>query len=116
MSEAGVIAALFAGLAIYKASGSAALSGADNQTLGERVGYYVAPPAGFVTTLAAAYWAAHGIDSGGIATGFLVGVISVAITLPFFLSAKREHRVMYGIAFLLRFVAGAIGGVLGQPG
>jgi hypothetical protein len=32
--------------------------------------------------------------------------------LPFFFSAKPEHRLMYGIAFALRLAAGGLGGLL----
>jgi hypothetical protein len=87
---------------------------ADTQTLGERVGYYVAPTAGFVTTLAMAFWAVRGVQSSAITTGVLVGVLSVAITLPFFFAAKPEHRLMYGVAFALRIAAGYVGALLAR--
>ena len=62
----------------------------------------------------AALWAARGLDSNLIANGLMVGVISVGISLPFFFTAKPEHRLMYGVAFALRFAAGYVGGVLAR--
>jgi len=41
-----------------------------------------------------------------------VGLLSVAITLPFLLSARREHCLMYGVAFALRLGAACLAGVL----
>jgi hypothetical protein len=114
LSEAGVIVALLTALVIYSRVIAPGASNVDRQTLGERVGYYVAPAAGFVTTLAAARWAARDLPSGAVTSGLLVGVISVALTLPFALSAKPEHRLMYGIAFALRLLAGCLGGYWAQ--
>ena len=113
-SEAGVVAALLLVIAVYKIMISPGLSDDEYRGLGERVGYYVAPAAGFVTTLVMAWWAVRGVQSSGIATGVLVGVISVAITMPFFLTAKPEHRLMYGVAFALRIAAGYLGAVVAR--
>ena len=115
LSEVGVVVALLAAIAVYRTWISPGLSGDEYQTLGERVGYYVAPTAGFVTTLAMALWAVRGIQSGAIPSGLLVGAISVAITLPFFFTARSEHRLMYGVAFALRLAAGFLGGLLARP-
>lgn len=114
LSEVGVVAVLLAAIAVYKIMISPGLSDDEYRGLGERVGYYVAPTAGFVTTLAMAFWAVRGVQSSGIASGVLVGVISVAITAPFFLTAKPEHRLMYGVAFALRIAAGCLGAVLAR--
>lgn len=110
LSEAGVIAALLIGIAVYSRIVAPGVPGADKQTLGERVGYYVAPTAGFLTTLAAAFWAARDLQSGATTTGILVGAISVGLTLPFAVTAKPQHRFMYGVAFALRLLAGYLGG------
>jgi hypothetical protein len=59
-----------------------------------------------------AIWATRGMASGAVLNGVLVGIVSVAISLPFFFSAKPEHRLMYGIAFALRLAAGGLGGLL----
>src|SRR5262245_45488974 len=85
---------------------------ADGRVLGETVGYYVAPPAGFVTTGLAAFWAVRGMATGVIENAVAVGVVSVAITIPFFLGAKPEHRPMYGIAFALRLLAAGVAGLV----
>jgi hypothetical protein len=114
LSEVGVVAVLLAAIAVYKLMISPGRSDAEYGNLGERIGYYVAPTAGFVTTLALAFWAVRGVQSSGIASGILVGVISVAITTPFFLTAKPEHRLMYGVAFGLRIAAGYLGAVLAR--
>ncbi|HET7133049.1 MAG TPA: hypothetical protein VFJ95_12415, partial [Gammaproteobacteria bacterium] len=86
LSEAGVIGALLLGIAVYKrmsiAPGDAAV---EPRALGERVGYYVAPPAGAVTTALAAFWAVRGLETGVIVNALGVGVVSVALTIPFFL-------------------------------
>ena len=108
-SEVGVIVVLLASIAIYKAR-KPGLPPEQTQTLGERLGYYVAPPAGFVTTGLAALWAVSGVEANAVAHGVLVGAVSVAITSPFFFQAKREHRAMYLIAFALRLAAGYLAG------
>ena len=114
LSEVGVVAVLLVATAVYKIMISPGLSDDEYRGLGERVGYYVAPIAGFVTTLAMAYWAVRGVQSSSNASGVLVGVISVAITTPFLLTAKPEHRLMYGVAFALRIAAGYLGAVLAR--
>jgi hypothetical protein len=111
LSEVGVVAALLIGIALYKKM-SAHAAEASSQSLGERIGYYVAPPAGFVTTGLAAFWAVHVLETAVIATALTVGALSVAITIPFFLGAKPEHRLMYGIAFALRLLAAYLAAVL----
>jgi hypothetical protein len=108
-SEAGVILVLLASIAIYK---KLIAPEAETKRLGERIGYYVAPTAGFVTTGLAALWAVHGLEAGVVANAVAVGAVSVALTLPFLLGARAEHRLMYGVAFVLRLVAAYLAGVL----
>jgi len=115
LSEVGVIVVLLASIAIYKQFVAAAMSEARSGTLGERVGYYVAPTAGFVTTGLAALWAVRGLETGVIANAVAVGIVSVAVTFPFLLSAKPEHRLMYGVAFALRLIAAYLAGVISRP-
>ena len=117
LSEVGVIVVLLASIAIYKkrSAGATAEPEAGSPSLGERIGYYVAPTAGFVTTGLAALWAVHGLDTGIIANAVAVGLVSVALTSPFLLSARREHRLMYAVAFALRLGAAYLAGVL-SPG
>jgi len=114
LSEVGVIAILLISLTLYTRLIATEISDTDRQTLGERVGYYVAPTAGFFTTMAAALWAARGLTADFSVNGLMVGVISVAISAPFFFTAKPEHRVMYSVAFALRVTAGYIGGALAR--
>jgi hypothetical protein len=111
-SEVGVIATLLVGIAIYRWLNAPAPAPVDNQRIGERLGYYIAPAAGFLTTFLTALWATQGLASGVILTGLFVGVISVAIALPFLFSARPEHRLMYGVAFALRLIAGCLAGVV----
>jgi hypothetical protein len=111
LSEVGVIVVLLLSIAIYKRLVAGATAQEGSASLGERIGYYVAPAAGFVTTGLAALWAVRGLESGIVANALAVGIVSVAISLPFLLSAKREHRLMYGVAFALRLVAAYLAGV-----
>jgi hypothetical protein len=111
LSEVGVIVALLVGIAIYKKSKSPG-SAADSRAIGERVGYFVAAPAGFISTGLMALWAVHGLQASILANALAVGVLSVAITIPFFLGAKPEHRAMYGIAFGLRLLAAWLAGFI----
>jgi hypothetical protein len=114
LSEAGVIVVLLASIAIYKRFSAVATAEPDagSPSLGERIGYYVAPAAGFVTTGLATLWAVHGLDTGVIANAVAVGVVSVLITSPFLLSARPEHRPMYCVAFALRLAAAYLAGVV----
>lgn len=112
LSEVGVILVLLASIAIYRKLIAPGAPEPQTQSLGERIGYYVAPTAGFVTTGAAALWAVRGLDVAVIANAVAVGVVSVVITLPFLLTAKPEHRLMYGVAFALRLAAAYLAGVL----
>jgi len=111
LSEVGVIVVLLVSIAIYKKLGAGAAAQEGFASLGERIGYYVAPTAGFVTTGLAALWAVRGLESGIVANAVAVGIVSVAISVPFLLSARREHRLMYGVAFALRLVAAYLAGV-----
>jgi hypothetical protein len=107
-----VILVLLASIAIYRTAIAPGLSATETRTLGERVGYYVAPTAGFVTTGLMALWAVRGLETGVIANALAVGIVSVVITTPFLFTARPEHRLMYGVAFVLRLVAGYLAGVL----
>ena len=115
LSEVGVIVVLLASIAIYKKLFTDPMPEREGPSLGERVGYYVAPTAGFVTTGLAALWAVRGLETGIIANAVAVGIASVLLTLPFLLSARREHRLMYGVAFGLRLVAAYLAGVFSSP-
>ena len=114
LSEVGVIVVLLASIATYKklSVGATAEAKPGEPSLGERIGYYVAPAAGFVTTGLATLWAVRGLDTGIIANAVAVGIVSVLITSPFVLSARPEHRLMYCIAFVLRPVAAYLAGVV----
>ena len=56
LSEAGVIALLLAIIAIYRSLIAPGMTDAEYQTLGSRVGYYVAPIAGMATTFLMVLW------------------------------------------------------------
>jgi hypothetical protein len=114
LAEIGVIAVLLIVIVVYSRLIAPGMSDADYQTLGARAGYYVAPTAGFVTTILAVLWACRKLESRFVANGLMVGVVSVVITSPFFFTARAEDRVMYGVAFLLRLAGGYVGGMLAQ--
>lgn len=112
MSEVGVIAALLLGIGVH----SSFSLGVDARfaDVGEQVGYYVAPPAGVLTTLLAALWVARPLRGAFVAHGVLVGVVSVLLTVGFLVGARPEHRAMYVIAFALRIVGGYAGGAIAR--
>jgi hypothetical protein len=114
LSEVGVIVALLLGILVYKKLLAPPGAETGSHTIGERVGYYVAPPAGFVSTGLMAIWAVRGLATGVVANALAVGIVSVAITIPFFLGAKPEHRLMYGIAFALRLLAAVLAALVWQ--
>ena len=111
LSELGVIAALSVTIVAIIAL-VPGMSDAQFSTLGEDVGYYVAPAAGAVTTFLAVLWAVRGRSSGFLAHGILVGIGSVLLTLGFLASARPEHYLMYFVAFALRLVAGTVAGAV----
>ena len=113
MSEVGVIAVLFAAIAAYTFA-TPSMSDAQYGSLGEEVGYYVAPAAGAVITFLAALWATRGLTSAFVPHGTLVGIASVLLTVGFIASARPDHRVMYVIAFALRLAAGCAGGAIAE--
>jgi hypothetical protein len=113
LSEAGVIAVLSAAIGLYWLA-SPGMSDAEFAGLGERIGYYVAPATGFVTTFLAVLWAARRLAAAFITHGVLIGAVSVLLTVGFLVGARPEHRAMYIIAFVLRIAAGYAGGVAAQ--
>ena len=113
MSEVGVIAVLAIAIAAYTQFGPP-MSAAEENALGEEIGYYVAPTAGFVTTVLAVLWAARPLVARFIAHGMLIGLGSVLLTVGFIFTAQPDHRLMYVIAFALRLIAGPAGGALAQ--
>ena len=114
LSEAGVIALLLAIIAIYRSLVAPGMTDAEYQTLGSRVGYYVAPIAGMATTFLMVLWVGRKLDSRYVANGVWVGVVGVILTLSFIFTARPEDRLMYGVAFALRIAAGYLGGLVAQ--
>jgi len=114
LSEAGVIAVLLVGIAIYSSLIAPGMSDAEYQTLGVRAGYYVAPTAGAVMTFLMVLWVGRKLESRYVANGVWVGVVSVILTLGFIFTARPEDRLMYGVAFVLRIAAGYLGGLAAQ--
>ena len=113
LSEVGVIGVLFAAIAAYTLA-TPSVSDAQYSSLGEEVGYYVAPAAGALMTFLAALWATRGLTSAFVAHGTLVGIAGVLLTVGFIVGARPDHRVMYVIAFALRLVGGYVGGVVAE--
>ena len=113
MSEAGVVLVLLAAIAAYTAL-TPAMTEAQSATLGEDIGYYVAPAAGAVTTFLAVLWATRGLTSAVVAHGTLVGLVSMLLGAGFIVSARPDHRAMYIVAFVLRILAGYAGGLFVQ--
>jgi hypothetical protein len=114
LSEAGVIAVLLAAVAMYRSLIAPGLPDAEYQGLGARIGYYVAPTAGAVTTFLMALWTGRKLNSRYVAHGVWVGLVSVILTLGFIVTARSEDRLMYGAAFVLRIAAGYLGGLTAQ--
>jgi hypothetical protein len=112
LSEAGVIAVLFAVIVGY--TFLTPVTDAQYAALGEEVGYYVAPTAGAVMTLLSVLWATRGLTSGFIRNGIAVGVLGVVLTVGFIFGARPDHRVMYVVAFALRIAGGYAGGAIAQ--
>jgi CDP-diglyceride synthetase len=106
-------AVLLAVIATYSSVIAPGLTDAEYQRLGEDVGYYVAPTAGAVTTFLMVLWVGRKLDSRYVA-GVWVGVVSVILTLGFVFTARPEDRLMYGVAFALRIVAGYGGGLVAR--
>ena len=113
MSEAGVIAVMLAVITAYRLL-TPTMTDAQYNSLGEEVGYYVAPTAGAITTILSVLWATRRLTSAFILHGILVGAVSVVLTIGFIFGARPEHRVMYIIAFGLRIVGGYVGGMIAQ--
>jgi len=82
--------------------------------LGEWAGYHVAPPASALATFLMVLWAARKLEAGFVLHGILVGLAGVALTGGFIFAAKPEDRLMYGVSFVLRIIAGYLGGVVAQ--
>ena len=113
MSDLGVIALLFAVDHGLRARHTA-LTDAQYNSLGEEVGYYVAPTAGAILTALSALWVARRLTSAFVLHGVLVGVVGAALTVGFIFGARPDHRVMYLISFGLRIAGGYVGGLVAQ--
>jgi len=114
LSELGVVIVLSLIIVVYRFIIAPGRSATDYQTFGEQAGYYIAPVAAAVAVFFATLWTTRTMASGFVANGTLVGVIAVILTLGFFLGAKSEHRLMYGVSFVLRVLAGYAGGLVAQ--
>ena len=91
MSEAGVIAVLFAAITAC-ALLTPTMTDAQYNSLGEEVVYYVAPTARAIMTVLSVLWAARRLTSVFILHGILVGVASVVLTAGFIFGARPDHR------------------------
>jgi hypothetical protein len=80
----------------------------------ERAGYYVAPPASALATFLMVLWVGRRLESGFILHGVLVGVCGVILTAGFLFGAKPEDRLMYAVSFVLRIMAGYLGGLMAR--
>lgn len=82
--------------------------------LGEWAGYHVAPGASAVATFLMVLWVARKLEAGFVLHGILVGLAGVALTGGFIFAAKPEDRLMYAVSFVLRIIAGYLGGVVAR--
>ena len=112
LSEAGVVAALSLVLVAHRFWIAPGRSPAEYQAFTDRASYYFAPTAAGVATFLAAFWAVRRFSSGYVVNGTLVGAVAVVLTLSFFFTAKPEHRLMYGVSFVLRIIGGYGGGLM----
>lgn len=113
MSDAGVIALLFAAITLYM-SMTRGLTDDQYYALGEDIGYYVAPTAGAILTALSVLWVARKLTSAFVLHGVLVGVVATLLTIGFIFSARPEHRVMYIVSFGLKIAGGYVGGLIAQ--
>lgn len=109
LAEVAVIVVLAAGITIYSL-----WTGVSYESLGQDVGYYLAPAAGAVATFLMVLWVARALDSEFVANGLMVGVVGVVLTVGFIFAARPEDRLMYGVSFALRVLGGYAGGVVAQ--
>src|SRR5262245_61783114 len=110
LSELAVIAILVVASVVYSFNVPPDRSKLAAQDVGELVGYYVAPPAGALTTFVFVLWVARKLESNFIINGVAVGVVSVLLTSGFLAGARAEDRPMYLVAFVLRIAGGCVGG------
>jgi hypothetical protein len=113
MSDAGVIALLFAAITTYT-SMTPGLTDDQYYALGEDIGYYVAPTAGAILTALSVLWAARRLTSAFVLHGVLIGVVATLLTVGFIFGARPEHQVMYIVAFGLKIAGGYVGGLVAQ--
>jgi hypothetical protein len=114
LAEAAVILVLLAITQTYSLFIAPGLTNAEYSEFGQLAGYYVAPAAGALSTFAMVLWLARALKSNFVANGILTGVAGVLLTVGFLATAKPEHRLMYLISFVLRIVAGYLGGLISQ--
>jgi hypothetical protein len=114
LSEVMVVVVLSAIIVGYRYLIAPGRTVADYQAFTQRASYSVAPVTAGLATFLAALWADRGLTTGFVANGAFVGVIAVVLTLGFFLAAKPEDRLMYGVSFVLRIIGGCLGGVAAQ--
>ena len=113
LSEVAVIAILLAVTTVHRLL-SPGLTAAESLEFGARAGYYVAPAASGLATFLSVLWLARKLTSGFVPNGTLVGVAAVVLTAGFIFGARPEDRLMYIVSFVLRIVAGYLGGVVAQ--
>jgi hypothetical protein len=112
LSEVIVVVALGVSIVVYRFLIVPGKSLEQYHELGERVGYYVGPPAALVAVFVCALWAIRNLSSGFFLNGFLVGLGAVILTVGFLFGAKPEHRLMYGTSFVLRLIGGILAGAV----
>jgi hypothetical protein len=95
-------------------AGYTAWTGVSYETLGQDVGYYVAPPAGGLATFLMALWVARGLKAGFVSNGLMIGVVGVVLSVGLIFTARPEDRIMYGVSFALRILGGYAGGLVAQ--
>ena len=107
LSEVGVIAMLLAVIAVYSRVIAPGMSDAEYQRLGERAGYYVAPAAGFVTTILMVLWVGRRLESGFVANWFGsvfsvvsggIGTILVVLAVAWIWPEVRRFKQLDGSA------------------
>jgi hypothetical protein len=110
-SEIPVIAVLSAVMIIHRFLVAPGLSDAQYEDFAQVAGYYVAPPAGAISTFLCAWWVTRRLTSGYLVNGALVGIFSTLFTLGFIVTARPEHRWMYIVSYAGRIIAGYAAGL-----
>ncbi len=114
LSELTVIVILLTIILVYRFLLAPGRSWPEYQQFGELAGYYVAPAASGFAIFLSVFWMARKLTANFVVNGTLVGVAAVILTASLLFGAKPEDRPMYIASFVIRILAGYLGGLAMQ--